>query len=279
MTTVLEHSGTETIQGESGALFLRWWRPEGTARGLVVICHGFNSHSGQYGWVADRLTEQGYAVYAGDLRGRGHSEGERFYVEHIDDYVADLLAFVRTAKAREPGLKTVLLGHSAGGVTACTFALDHQAEIDALICESFAFQVPAPGFVLAAVKGLSHIAPHLGVLALKNADFSRDPAAVAALDADPLIAKEIQPAATVAALARADERLHDSFGQITLPLLILHGTEDHATVCKGSQFFFDHAGSTDKTLKLYDGHYHDLLADLGKEEVMADIEAWIAARV
>ncbi len=279
MEMVLERAGTETLEGEAGGLFLRWWRPEGVARAMVVICHGFNAHSGHYAWVAERLTEQGYAVYAGDLRGRGQSYGERFYVEHIDDYVADLRAFVRLARSREPGLKTILLGHSAGGVTACTFALDHPAEIDALICESFAFQVPAPGFVLAAVKGLSHVAPHLGVLALKNADFSRDPAAVAALDADPLIAKETQPAATVAALARADERLHDSFGQITLPLLILHGTEDHATVCKGSQYFFDHAGSSDKTLKLYEGHYHDLLADLGREEVMADIEAWVAARV
>lgn len=278
MDIVIERTGEEVIQGEGGALFLRWWRPEAAPRAVVVICHGFNAHAGQYQWVAERLVEQGYAVYAGDLRGRGESEGERFYVEHIDQYVSDLLAFVRTAKAREPGLKTILLGHSAGGVTACILALDHQSEIDGLICESFAFQVPAPGFLISALKGVSHIAPHLGVLALKNADFSRDPAHVAALDADPLIEKETQPAATVAALARADERLHDSFGQITLPVLILHGTDDKATVCKGSEYFFAHAGSTDKTLKIYPGHYHDLLADLGKEGVMSDVLSWIGAR-
>jgi alpha-beta hydrolase superfamily lysophospholipase len=110
-------------------------------------------------------------------------------------------------------------------------------------------------------------------------DFTRDPIALAALEADPLTMNESQPAMTVAALVRADERLSDSFGQITLPVLILHGTEDHATVCHGSEYFHAHAGSADKTLKLYEGHYHDLLNDLGKEEVLADIVSWIEARL
>ena len=45
----------------------------------------------------------------------------------------------------------------------------------------------------------------------------------------------------------------------------------------GSQLFYDTAGSSDKTLKLYEGHFHDLLNDLGKEKVMADIVSWINA--
>jgi len=56
-------------------------------------------------------------------------------------------------------------------------------------------------------------------------------------------------------------------------------TEDKATNPSGSQFFYNTAGSTDKTLKLYEGHYHDLLNDLDKETVMADINDWIDARV
>jgi alpha-beta hydrolase superfamily lysophospholipase len=56
---------------------------------------------------------------------------------------------------------------------------------------------------------------------------------------------------------------------------IAHGTEDKATKPSGSRRFYDTAGSKDKTLKLYEGHYHDLLNDLGKEEVMGDITAWI----
>jgi alpha-beta hydrolase superfamily lysophospholipase len=80
-------------------------------------------------------------------------------------------------------------------------------------------------------------------------------------------------------LVRADERLHDNFEKITLPVLILHGTDDKATVCHGSEYFHEHAGSADKTLKIYQGHYHDLLNDIGKEGVLEDIVGWIEARL
>jgi alpha-beta hydrolase superfamily lysophospholipase len=180
---------------------------------------------------------------------------------------------------REPGLKLFLLGHSAGGVTSCIYTLDHQAELAGFICESFAFQLPAPDFALQALRGLAHLAPHAHVLKLNNADFSRDPAVVKAMNEDPLMLHETQPTATVAALAKADDRIRREFANFTLPLLILHGTKDNATKYQGSQEFYDKAGSKDKTLKLYEGHYHDLLNDIGKEQVMGDVLSWIEARV
>jgi alpha-beta hydrolase superfamily lysophospholipase len=256
-------------------IHLRSWQPTGTPRAVVVICHGVNSHGGQYLWAGEQFAASGLAVYALDLRGRGKSSGERYYVEHVSDYVADVAATVKLAKSRDPGLPVFLLGHSAGGVVSCVYTLENQAELRGLICESFAFKVPAPDFVLAIVKGLSRIAPRLPALTLKTKDFTRDPKALQALNSDPLIAKEAQPAITVAALVRANERLKREFPLITLPVFILHGTADKATVPSGSQLFYDTAGSKDKTLKLYEGHVHDLLSDLGKEGVMADIKAWI----
>jgi acylglycerol lipase len=143
-------------------IHMRSWDPAGAPQGVLVICHGVNSHGGQHAWTAEQFAARGFAVFAVDLRGRGKSEGERFYVEDVADYVADLRGLIAIAKERHPGLSVFLLGHSAGGVVSCTYVLDHQDEIDGLICESFAFQVPAPGFVLTAIKGLSHIAPKLG---------------------------------------------------------------------------------------------------------------------
>jgi alpha-beta hydrolase superfamily lysophospholipase len=114
---------------------------------------------------------------------------------------------------------------------------------------------------------------------LKNEDFSRDPDTVARMNADPLIAHETQPTQTLAEMVRADERLQTSFANITLPIFILHGTADKATKPAGSQFFYDTSRSPDKTLRLYDGYLHDPLNDVGKEIVMADITAWIEARL
>jgi alpha-beta hydrolase superfamily lysophospholipase len=260
-------------------IFTRAWRPAGKPRGVVVVVPGFNSHSGYYTWVAEQLVAVGLAAYAIDLRGRGKSDGERFYVAKFSDYVDDVATLIASAKAADPGLPVFLLGHSAGGVVSCLYALDHQDQIQGLVCESFAHEVPAPEFALAALKGLSHVAPHAHVLKLKNEDFSRDAAVVAAMNADPLIAHESQPTQTVAEMVRADERLKQGFPSVTLPVLILHGTADKATKPSGSQHFYERAGSQDKTLKLYEGHFHDLLNDVGKEAVMSDIQKWLAAHL
>lgn len=269
----------QTFTGRGGArLHMRTWHPA-APKAVVVICHGVNSHSGQYLWSGERLAAAGFSVYAYDHRGRGKSEGPRFFIEDIGEYTDDLGTLIALARSRERGKSIFLLGHSAGGVVSCTWALDHQAEIAGFICESFAFEVPAPAVVLSLVRFLARVAPKLPVLKLKMKDFTRDPAALRALEADPLTRGEVQPAGTVAALLSATDRMRREFPSLTLPLFILHGTEDKATVPAGSKLFYERAGSLDKTLKLYDGHFHDLLNDLGKETVVADVVAWIEARL
>jgi acylglycerol lipase len=269
----------QSIQGGAGNLFVRAWRPTGVPRAIVAICHGFNSHSGAYAWCADQFAQHDFATYAVDLRGRGRSDGERFYIERFDDYVDDLSGLIQFAKSGESGLPIFVLGHSAGGVIACLYALEHQSEIVGLICEDIAYEVPAPDVALTLMKGISHFVPHAHALALKNEDFSRDSTFVDAMNHDPLIARETQPFATMAAIVRADELLKASFPRITLPLLVIHGTADRAAKASGSQRLHEQAGSKDKTLRLYEGRYHDPLNDFGKEEVLADIVAWIDSRV
>jgi alpha-beta hydrolase superfamily lysophospholipase len=214
-----------------------------------------------------------------DLRGRGKSEGERFFVGTFDDYVADLHAVVTLAKSREPAVPLFVLGHSAGGIICCLYTLDHDGEVAGLICEDFAFEVPAPDFALGVLKGISHVVPHAHSLRLKNADFSRDVEVIGAMNGDPLIAGEAQPFATAAALVRADERLKREFSNIKTPALIIHGTADKAAKASGSQHFYERVGSQDKTLKLYEGRYHDPLNDIGREKVMSDILSWIGQRI
>ncbi len=267
-----------TVEGTAGLrIFYRWWQPM-AARAVLVIVPGFNSHSGYYDGAGKALSHAGIMAYALDLRGRGQSDGERFYVDSFADYVSDVDAVMQAVRARHPGLPIYLMGHSAGGVVAWLYALDHGAGIAGLVSESFAFQLPAPDFALAVLKGLSHLAPHARVLALKHADFSRDATVVGAMEADPLIAHETQPTKTLAAIARADERLKAEFGRLVMPVLILHGTADNAAKSSGSAFAFAHVGSSDKTIKLYEGVYHDPINDLGRETVLADIESWILAR-
>jgi acylglycerol lipase len=164
-------------------------------------------------------------------------------------------------------------------VLSSIYALEHQDKLKGFVCESFAFQVPAPDFALAVLKGLSHIAPHAHVVRLKNEDFSRDTAVVETMNADPLIAHEVQPTKTMQQLVLADERLKAEMSKIQLPIFILHGTLDKAAKPEGSRVFYESVSSKDKTLRLYEGYFHDPLNDTGKEAVMNDILAWLNSHV
>lgn len=106
----------EFIEGEAGRLFVRSWLPAAQARAVMVICHGFNAHSGTYAQVGRQFAAKGLTSCALDLRGSGRSDGERSYVDSFDDYVADLHSLIDLAKSREPDAPFFLLGHSAGGI-------------------------------------------------------------------------------------------------------------------------------------------------------------------
>ncbi|MGQ0542404.1 MAG: lysophospholipase [Blastocatellia bacterium] len=269
-----------TLEGIGGLkIATKSWKPATTPRGVMILIHGFNAHSGYMEWPGEGFAANGLASYALDLRGRGESEGERFYVENFSDYLGDVDKLVGIARSENPGLPVYVLGHSAGGVIATSYVFEHQEEIAGLVCESFAFDVGLPHLVQLALQGVSHLAPHLHVFSLNNADFSRNPDAVAAMNNDPLIAKESQPAETASEMLKAAERLKENMPNFTVPVFIIHGTEDKATRPAGSQYFYDNAASTDKTLKLYEGYFHDLLNDVDKEKVMADIQSWIDERI
>ena len=260
-------------------IFTRSWQPDGKPRAVIVLVHGFNAHSGYMIWAAEQFAAKGLVVYALDLRGRGRSDGERFYVEKFSDYLGDVDKLVEIAREKNPGLPVYMLGHSAGGVIASSYVFEYQGKMAGLICESFALDVGLPNAAALLIKGISHITPHLHLYTLKNEVFSRDPKVVAAMNSDPLIANESQPAETSAELIKAAERLKENMPRFRVPILIIHGTADKVTRHQGSQHFYDNAGSTDKTLKLYEGHYHDLLNDLGREGVMGDIQSWLDARI
>jgi alpha-beta hydrolase superfamily lysophospholipase len=257
-------------------LSYRAWRPRtGTPRGVLVVVPGFKSHSGRYAWAGGELARAGFAVYALDLRGRGHSDGRRFAVGSFSEYVQDVETVVTAVRSKEGDVPLYLLGHSAGAVVAMLYAIDHGQGIAGVVSIGIAQELPAPGFALSAFKVLSRLAPHAPVLRLKSGDFTRDQIMLAEMNADPLIATESEPLQTVAALIRANEALRDQVGLLRAPVLFMHGTADHAARPSGSEHLYAAAGSKDKRLKFYEGMRHEPLADVGREQVLADILQWL----
>lgn len=279
MTALIENETTSGFTSKDGKhIFFRHWKASRQPKAIILIVHGLNSHSNYYQHFAAQLTRSGYEVYAADLRGRGQSAGERFYLADYQEVISDIDKLMNIINAAHPGLPIFLLGHSAGGVFASVYALLHQARLKGLICESFAFNLPVPSFALAIVKFLGQVIPHTRLIKLKNEDFSRNTLLVEKMNNDPLLEGEKQPAKTMQQLLLASEYLKNDMPALKLPLLILHGTADKATRPEGSRYLMEHASSADKELKLYEGYYHDLLNDKYNEIVIKDIVQWLNKR-
>jgi len=257
-------------------LFNQFWKPQ-NPKAVLLIVHGLKDHSSRYASLGEQLVSHGYAVYALDLRGHGKSEGERAFVGSFDDYLRDLDLFYDKVRRAEPGKPVFLFGHSMGGAIALLFALGRNPEIRGLVLSAPALKIPSDVSPLLVwfTKRLGGIAPKRPVFKLDNKLFTRDLEALAAMNSDPLIYNKPHPARTATELLRAIDRIQKTMSSLMIPIMLMHGTADKITNPDGSRQLDEAALSTDKTLKLYQGHYHDLLHDLENSDVANDLLQWL----
>jgi alpha-beta hydrolase superfamily lysophospholipase len=268
------------LTGAGGVrLYRQAWVPDDRVRGVVVLAHGLSEHSGRYEHVAARLVGERFAVEALDHRGHGRSEGARSLVE-IDPVVVDLDALVDAAAATYGRLPLFLLGHSMGGLIATEYAIRHQRKLTGLILSAplAALEAASPVTRLTA-RVISAVAPRLGLVEVDSALVSRDPQVVLAYDSDPLVYRGRLPARTVAELASAIGSLPERAGVITVPALIMYGSGDHLVPPAGSVMLDAVISSKDKTLKVYDGLFHEILNEPEQQEVLDDLLTWLLAHV
>jgi acylglycerol lipase len=254
----------------------RSWLPAGQPRGIVVIAHGFAEHGGRYTRVAERLVVEGVAVRAADHRGHGLSEGKRTSVIRFDDYVDDLTTTITEAKDEWPALKLILLGHSMGGLVALRFAVRDASLIDGLVVSAPA---ACPGDVsrlkLTIGRALSRVAPNTAVMRLPLNKISRDPAVVEAYNTDPLVFRTPIKARLGAEMLATMDRVDAGLPAMRVPLLVMQGTSDGLVDPGCGPQVYNRAGSPDKTLKMYDGLWHEIFNEPERDHVLDDLAAWV----
>jgi len=261
-------------------IYWQAWQADVPTRAAVVISHGAGEHSGRYERVAIHLAELGYPVAALDHRGHGHSQGRRALVDRIDNAAADLDVLVELTRTAQPEVPLFLLGHSLGGMIALRYALLHQDKLDGLILSGpVAVLDPQPAPARLAARALSSTVPWLPALALDPATISRDTGQVEAYRADPLVHHGRLPVRTVAEIVATTEAFPEQVPSLSLPLLLVHGSEDQLAPVAGSRMVHERAGSEDKTLEVYDGLFHEVLNELpaDRERVLSDVVAWLDA--
>jgi alpha-beta hydrolase superfamily lysophospholipase len=275
------------MRGREGVDLHTAHHPVSSARGGVVLVHGYGEHSGRYGHVIAALNEAGYSVYTLDHRGHGRSSGTRALVDRFDYIVEDLHAFIEgevTAAhgAAHPGKPLFVFGHSMGGLITLTYAVRF-AEADGIAgLISSAGPVLADlenPFLLTVARILDRIMPNAVIAdTVPRHALSRDPAVLAAFDADPLTWKRKMRVRTGVQLADAARWAREHLGEIRLPILLIHGEDDIAVPVASGRLAHDAIASADKQLITYPGLRHETLNEPERDQVIAAIVTWLHAR-
>lgn len=258
-------------------IYYQYWLPDGEVKAVLLIIHGLAEHSGRYSNVVNHFVPLGYAVYALDHIGHGKSDGDRVYVERIEDYTDTLEIFVNIVQESQTDKPMFLVGHSMGGLIGSLYLLEHQNDFNGAVLSGSGVKVPdnISPMVVSIGKLLSNLVPKFGLIGLNANDISRDPKVVEAYVNDPLVYTGKTTVRLATEMLRGMERVQQEAGKITLPLLLVHGSEDKLVDPDASQMLYDTVSSKDKTLIFYEGYYHEVFNDPKKDKVFADMEAWL----
>lgn len=273
----MEHTEGTFKNRHGYELFHQSWHAAGQPRAVVVVAHGLAEHSGRYQKLADYLAARNYAVYSYDQRGHGRSDGRRCYINKFTDYTDDLDDFIKLVR-RDSVARLFILGHSMGGTIAASYVINRHPDMAGLILSSPLMKVgdsvSAKDIFLAKI--LSRLLPRLGVAPIECGGISRDEAVVQAYIADPLVYRgKITARLGSELIVQMNDLLPPRLSEITLPTLIIHGTEDRLANPEGSRLAYQRIGSSDKTLRLYPDLYHETMNEPEGAQVMEDISLWL----
>jgi len=277
----MNHSEDRFRGARDRSIYFQCWEPESVPRAVLLVAHGAAEHSARYQPLAQFFTGCEFAVAALDHNGHGYSEGRPGHVSSFNEYLYDLAIFHRQIAARYAGAPMFLFGHSMGGLITSNYLLHHQREFVGGILSGPAIKTdlqPGPLQML-LLRLLALLIPRVGMLKLNANGISRDPEVVRKYIEDPLVFHGRMSARMLRELFAGMNAIQTGAVRIKLPILLLHGGEDVMTAPEGSRFLYEHISSTDKTMKIYPGLYHEILNEPERAEVLAQMLDWIELRL
>ncbi|KAL6900287.1 Alpha/Beta hydrolase protein [Trichoderma evansii] len=287
---------TTTTEGQfkigDASFYTKTWTPTSAVVAKVIFVHGFSEHINRYNDFFPKLAEHGIQVFAWDQRGWGRSvtkPAEKGLTGPTSRVVADVAAFIQDKLPSDAPV--FVMGHSMGGGEALTLAGDAQYKQLVSQVRGWILEAPFIGFSPAEVP--SSLKVFLGRLVgrllpkqqLKHVvppeHLSRDPEVVESVRNDALC----HNTGTLEGLASLLDRTATlSGGGVKLgadvhSLFLTHGTNDLTCSYDAAvKFVNDQTAVEDKETKSYEGGYHQLHADLCKDELAKDVIDWILKR-
>lgn len=262
----IESSRSE-LAGSHGSLVVHRW-VAGEPRFVVLLAHGYGEHAGRYQHVAERLVAAGGVVVAPDHVGHGLSAGERAHIEHIEDMVTDLATVAGATAAEFPGLPTVLIGHSMGGIIATRFVQRAEAPLAALVLSGPVVGGNPGMFALIDIDPMPDVPLDPSVL-------SRDPAVGAAYAADPLVYHGAFRRESLQGFVDAVRAIAEGPNLGALPTLWVHGELDALAPLEPTRVAFVHLAGSAFEQKIYLGAQHEIFNETNSAAVIDDVVGFV----
>ncbi|WP_291860791.1 alpha/beta hydrolase [Marinilabilia sp.] len=232
------------VSGDGAFLIGRLWKPAGNPHAVICIVHGIGEHSGRYDVWANRFCEQGFLVYAVDLRGHGLSEGRRGHIDHINNYLDDISSLIRLVKHSWEGLPVFLYGHSMGGSLVLNFLLKKRQDFAGAVITSPWLRLvnPPSQLIQKAASVWNYLFPRMTFrTGIKANELSSIPEQQKSSDADKLMHHKIS-VRLFCELNRAARDVLDRPSRFSIPLFFAHGTADSITDFKTTRQLSDKIG-------------------------------------
>jgi alpha-beta hydrolase superfamily lysophospholipase len=267
-----EFKGTKGLK-----IYYQAWIPE-VPKAVIQLVHGGFEHSGRYQNVINQLIPEGYAIYANDHRGHGKSEGLHNYVDSFDQFIEDEKLFYDIIKANHSNLPIFMLGHSLGSFIAIFFTQKYENLLHGLILSGTGTSPgkETSGFLKLLAKFFSKIAPKMKFNPRIDAKFlSHDPEVVKNYKTDPLVNADKITARLGYEMIKNFKNLKAVVNNFKINLLVQCGSEDK--LIKGSDELDNLFKMHDKTIKIYEGLYHEVYNEIEKDRkiVLNNLKDWL----
>lgn len=259
---------TTSTTGTNGSIAVHRWIPDGDVRGVVLLAHGIGEHAGRYAHVAEHLNAEGFAVIGPDHQGHGRSDGTPGLIEDIEVLVSDFGTVADEARAEFAGKPVVVIGHSMGGIITTRAMQRGLTPADAWVLSGPVVGGNPAIFALLDMDPIPEVPIDPGML-------SRDPAVGEAYAADPLIyhGPLIRPTLQTLKDAVGTIAAADPIGDV--PTLYLHGEDDPLAPYDVSKPAVEGLGLSKLEQKSYPEARHEIFNETNKDEVLADVSAFL----
>jgi alpha-beta hydrolase superfamily lysophospholipase len=253
--------------------------PGDKVRAVIIFVHGLGEHIQRYNHWSELLTKEGIAFTGMDLPGHGRSEGVRGNIKSYAQTDEMLDIMMENVSKTFQGIPVFIYGHSLGGGIVLDYILRKKPVIKGAIVTSpwLKLSFEPDKFKIAIASVMKYILPGLiQPSGLVVNHISHDKDVVEKYVADPLVHDKISVGLFHSAMRAGRTALENASG-LSIPLLIMHGSDDRMCSPEGSRIFASKTGMAE--LKIWDGGYHEIHNEPFRAEVFEYLMKWINNRI